>query len=616
MANFLVIVDSDAARRARVCARVRPEIAPLPGLTTRELGAGDCAVLWAAGQRAPVDYQTFEDGLSVIWGRALPAGKSKAVTAKDVSAEWSTVPHLIPAPWDGYFAAMTYDPARGLVVGGDILGYFPLYWWSCGDATLVGSSPELFRHHPLFSAELDPTGLAGILLVAQSVGGRTLMKDVRRLEYGHLLHAAGIQNAMELEQYRMPCSTAYYDWPFTEHLTMLDEALDQCVRRQIASGPNGVLLSGGLDSRLLAGFLARQRRPVSALTFGVSTDFEAQCATKAAKTLGFNHRVADVDLHPAVECAERHARWFHVATGFNSIEYWNARAHVEQLPPYFTCGYALDTAMAPGYTGRSYSPETRTMSWDNYSRHVLAWGVGVDRLRRLLRREVFGDALEENLEVLRSSYDGFSEYPSKRHWMFGMLHRMRFHVAQMPWMFSFASWPVVPVLDQRFLEVLAGMPPATLGYRRAQLELVSTRFPELARLPLDRNSHNNLPIVPAWHHLLRHRVESKVRPWLARLPQRNVERRYYHRVYNLDSPGWRAIREHAAPHVEQMEWLFHRDALTEYLPAPDVPIATTDVFAESSGRKVLLGVSLWARDYLGDGASSQRAGSTAGSGAI
>ena len=147
--------------------------------------------------------------------------------------------------------------------------------------------------------------------------------------------------------------------------------------------------------------------------------------------------------------------------------------------------------------------------------------------------------------------------------------------------------------------------------RRAELELTSTRFPELARIPLDRNSHNRLPIVPAWHDLLKQRVEHCLGPWLARVPLPRLERRYYHRVYNLESPGWHAIREHTAPHVQRLEGLFHREVLAEYLPAPDVHIATTDIFADSSGRKLLMGLSLWARDYLGDGAiSSPHARST------
>lgn len=611
MANFLVVVDPDPARREAYCTRVRPLLAPVDGLVTQTIGAGACAVLWAAGPRAPIDHAVDGDTLAAIWGRAVPVGATTPVTARDAADAWATVGAGIPPVWDGYFAAITYDPRRGLVVGADILGYFPVYWWHRDGVTLVGASPELFRHHPLFQLEVDPMGLAAILLVMHSIRGRTLLKGVQRLTEGHLLHVPADAGPQERLQYRMPYSTTYYDWPIVEHLNVVDEALENCMRRQIPDEPTGMLLSGGLDSRVLAGFLKRRGNPTTALTFGLPSDFEADCAAKVASTMGFTHRVEKIELEPAIPCAERHAQWCHLVSGFSSIASWNSRDDLSTLPPYFVAGYALDTAMAAGYTGRSYDPETRTMSWDNYSKHVLAWGLGVDRLRRMLRPEIFGQAVDENLAMLRETYDGYSEFPSKRHWIFGMLNRMRFHVAQPSWIYSFASWPVLPVLDQHFLEVIGGLPPATVGYRRAQFDLVKTRFPELARLPLDRNSGNRLPIEPAWYDLLRQRIEWRARPLLARLPGTAKERRYYHRLYSLDSPGWREIRRHAAPHVPNLDALFHADELAEYVPAPDVPIPLTDTFGEASGRKLILGLALWSRDHLGsDQTSSPQARST------
>ena len=214
MANFVVVIDSDGPRRSQYCTRIRPLIAPMEGLNEQESGVGDCSVVWAVGPRAPIDSRQTNEEIAVMWGRALPVGQSEPVSAAGVCAAWQKASVEIPAPWDGYFAAMWYSPGRGLIVGGDILGYFPLYYWSGSGVTLVGSSPELFRHHPCFHAELDPAGLAGILLVAQSVGGKTLLKGVRRLDWGHLLHVDPEGCATELLQYRMPDSTTYYDWPF------------------------------------------------------------------------------------------------------------------------------------------------------------------------------------------------------------------------------------------------------------------------------------------------------------------------------------------------------------------------------------------------------------------
>jgi hypothetical protein len=46
------------------------------------------------------------------------------------------------------------------------------------------------------------------------------------------------------------------------------------------------------------------------------------------------------------------------------------------------------------------------------------------------------------------------------------------------------------------------MPVSTLANRRAQVALLCSRFPELAALPLDRNSDETRPLEPGLRWLL------------------------------------------------------------------------------------------------------------------
>jgi asparagine synthase (glutamine-hydrolysing) len=80
---------------------------------------------------------------------------------------------------------------HGLTLGADLIGMFPVYWWTGGEVLLAGSSPELFRLHPCFRSSIDLEGLTGILLTMNSVDGRTLLEGVRRLAPGHFLRADG-----------------------------------------------------------------------------------------------------------------------------------------------------------------------------------------------------------------------------------------------------------------------------------------------------------------------------------------------------------------------------------------------------------------------------------------
>lgn len=88
---------------------------------------------------------------------------------------------------DGFHAAMAHGVNRGLLVGTDPVGVFPVYYGSAGSAVLVGSSPELFTRHSLFREEFDPISPVSVLLTMHLVGGETLVQGVRRLAAGHLL---------------------------------------------------------------------------------------------------------------------------------------------------------------------------------------------------------------------------------------------------------------------------------------------------------------------------------------------------------------------------------------------------------------------------------------------
>jgi asparagine synthase (glutamine-hydrolysing) len=129
------------------------------------------------------------------------------------------------------------------------------------DTILVGSSPELFQYHPQFKPQFNPAGLIGLLLLRVLVDGQTLWSEVRRLGAGNLLVWQPGSAPEEVEQYRIPCSQehdSYSHLSFSQHLDLLEGVIDRAIARHTASSnQQGFLCSGGLDLRMLAGFLHR-----------------------------------------------------------------------------------------------------------------------------------------------------------------------------------------------------------------------------------------------------------------------------------------------------------------------------------------------------------------------
>jgi asparagine synthase (glutamine-hydrolysing) len=311
MANFVVVVDHDSERRARFIEAIEPLLPPVEGLNIGRCAKGDFCAIWAASEKAPKSQVADDTGAAVIWGEAIGEPGPKRITARELRQLWNSPQGCVQGVFDGFYAAVLYDQRFGIIAGADLLGIFPIYYYGTDDVLLIGSSPELFRHHPAFRMEFNPRGLVGILLTIHIFEGDTLLRGVRRLGAGHALVCRLGECPKEVRQYKLPVSDKYFDLPFSAHVTMLDGVLNETITRHVHAGKrHSLLLSGGLDSRMLGGLLKRNGfDDITALTLGLPSDIEMKCAIPVAHTLGFKHHAVDISYDGYPEYANLVVRW-------------------------------------------------------------------------------------------------------------------------------------------------------------------------------------------------------------------------------------------------------------------------------------------------------------------
>jgi asparagine synthase (glutamine-hydrolysing) len=602
VANFLIVIDPDLDRSAAFRKVASREIAFLDNLTLGQCSCREFHALWASGPRAPVTSVSDEQAAAVIWGRPIADGDGRQIEARELASAWSGAKDAPPPIFDGYYAAASYHAQNGLVVGADILGMFPVFWWSSGDVLLVASSPELFKHHPLFRFELDLAGLTGILLMMHSVDGRTLTEGVNRLGAGKALLWRKGSAPRDVLQYELPVSTEHFSLPFSHAVELVNDTLRRSVARHVPSGEKyGLTLSGGRDSRLLAGTLIDLERKPVAMTFGDRDDIEMQCATGVAKALRLEHHTPAMRLEGYDLLAELHAKWLHCCTGFNCIEYWSWLEDLQTLPPFFSIAFIMDYVLGGSHFDWGYSGKTKEMSFANYFARVNAYGIPVRQLRLLLKSEIFGGLVDDVVGRLKNTYDGYSDIEAQRIWCFGLHHRIRFYTATLPWQFSFASWPIMPIVDKEVFKVTSGIPAGVLSERLVEDEIIRRHFPVLAELPVDRNNYDTTPINPR----LRWRIEDNLLARIAPLTRRffgarhhGPDRRIYYRVFDFNGPAWRMARRQAEPHRHRLYGLFDKQVFDSILPPPDADVKVPDGIIDFSGKKLLVGLLLWAGKYL------------------
>lgn len=595
MANLVGIIDPDKSRRDHFLGAARPRLVPYPWLRWSELEWDNLALAWATHPDAPVSHALSPTGdASFVLGNfrleGPPGPAVEAGSLLDPARANCSAPSRV-ASQNGFYVAILREPSGKVSIGTDMLGLFPVYYYSTQGGLIFSTVPSVFACWPGFQRRVDEHGLAGILLTMHLTGGRTLWRGVRRLESGYALRWEPGQAAREIHCRSLQGSMAHFGKSTDELLDMLDHLFREAVRSGADAGGRHVLLSGGLDSRLVSGYLRQlARREAMAVTFGNPGDIDMSSAAKVARRLGWRHARHAVDYSRFAETAVRIADSEHLSNGFNEIGFAVAVPFLHGLTiKRLLTGFLGDPVMGGGHLRWGYDPATREYGFEPMFNTVNRWGFPPNVVARLLRPVSNGECVREVIENLRQFYEARAGLDFHRPWLFDLHHRQRLHVAAIAWRIAFAAWPVLPFTETQLLEACLGLPaPSVLG-RRLQKEMLCRFFPKLAALPLDRSSPDSSPLLPPWHARLFGRRPNRLVPALA-----ESDRRYYFRILNINNPGWVSVRREAERFRRNLGELLDPSALDELLPPPDVEIPSHHGIEDVSGHKTLLGLMLWA----------------------
>jgi asparagine synthase (glutamine-hydrolysing) len=188
----------------------------------------------------------------------------------------------------GMFAVAIWDaPQRRLILARDRFGIKPLYYRESGGELAFAS--EL---RALPRGEIDLEALDAFLAFNSIPGPLTIFRETRKLPPGHVL--VWDDGRVQLERFARPAPTDARDDDEAELLEELRSRMRDSVRAHLVSDvPVGVLLSGGVDSALLAALAAEESaEPLRTFSIGFeerSFD-ELADARRVAERYGTRHR--------------------------------------------------------------------------------------------------------------------------------------------------------------------------------------------------------------------------------------------------------------------------------------------------------------------------------------
>lgn len=236
----------------------------------------------------------------------------------------------------GMFAfAIWSQRTRELWLARDRIGIKPLYYHWDGRTFVFGSELKAVLQHPAVHRVVDETAIDDFFTFGYVPSPRTILRGIRKLEPGHTLLVSG----------RGLTDTRYWDLEFVpdhpagraaeeELLSMLRQAV---VGEMGADVPVGTLLSGGIDSTAVLGFMTERLGrgvPAFTATFPDVTDPDRDHAILAASTYGAGWHEVPVS-EPGPEILDRLA--WHFDEPF---------ADPSALPTFSVCGEARRSVTA------------------------------------------------------------------------------------------------------------------------------------------------------------------------------------------------------------------------------------------------------------------------------
>lgn len=207
-------------------------------------------------------------------------------------SEWGTdcLTHL-----NGMFAIALYDERKEtLFIARDRCGEKPLFYSATSREIRFASELKGLMAAPDFSRTIDPAALDCFLMMGYVPGEACILQGVCKLPPAHAMtFNVGNGERKVWRYWHMPPAPSVDNRDDEALVEELEALLADSVRRQlVADVPVGVLLSGGVDSSLVAAMAARASSRVKTFTVGLQGHEkydEARYARLVADHFGTEH---------------------------------------------------------------------------------------------------------------------------------------------------------------------------------------------------------------------------------------------------------------------------------------------------------------------------------------
>lgn len=442
-----------------------------------------------------------------------------------------------PLHCNGHFAIFIYDRrGKKWKVITSRWGTLHVYKGSSNGQRAIGT---FFRSVVRASnaTTIDTDALLPYFAFGFFLGADTFFKEVRILEPASVYTFAADLSLIRQEKYWNPWHEAS-SLGYSAVLDGLAETMDEVTRDLFASGRIAVPISGGLDSRTLAGLSvsAGRNEGLWSYSYGYTDDsIETRIATNVAQSLSLPFKPFTIDnyLFRNIDLISDSVEYFQYINGTRQANIVDELSmHADYVIAAHWGDVWFDTTVSKGGT------DDRGLvgyAFNKFNKRGSAWLV-----ENVLHRDVAAArrVLEERLSDLLDSLAPIKDLDYRLKMLKTLTWSFRWTLASIR-MFQPGAFPRLPFYDTRVTDFFSTVPSRFLTGRKLQIDYLKRFHPHLARIAWQPYG-TSLYHYKVWNkRMLPWRAAAKIRRLVAGL--RPISRNW--EVTYFDALGETMLRE-------------------------------------------------------------------------
>ncbi|MDY7035594.1 MAG: asparagine synthase-related protein [Thermodesulfobacteriota bacterium] len=388
---------------------------------------------------------------------------------------------------------------RALSLVNDGYGFCKLYYWVTPQRILFASEYKAIIWHQDFPKKIDHQGLADFMALGYSTEDKTFFENIKLLPPASLATFSR-DDQLSIRKY---WDYSFYNeedplWLEEDYIDQFANMLSKATQRQIVTDSIiGLPLSGGFDSRTLAGMLdmLKYEGKVKTFSFGNPYSYDVVYGRRIADKVGYEHAYIPLENTYLRDYAERFV-WLmegtvncmnaHMLLTFDTIKDNNIDTVMTGFFGDIICGSAawIYSVGIPGST------DDESIIRSQYDVHADI--MKNEDMANYFNNGIYRVVKGKTFETLRSRY---FQCPSKNRYFrsryFSTHERQRRYTSFNLYIFDFVANVSSPFLDRDFVEFIYHVPPELMIFQNLYRKMIVKHLPKVASIP---HNETKLPL--------------------------------------------------------------------------------------------------------------------------